>query len=220
MKKRYLAALVSFALIPVVMMAVGGLFAAIDPESAAGHGDYERNYRLLEGLRQAIMFAGFLLSLALWLASCCLLLTAKRRSYLWISLAMLGPVGLAALTMLNDGEPHPADVLHAFRAKLGPALRAVYEVILFMGIWILAFAGVALKEEWTAILEASRRGVTVSQILQERDASSGMMAFGEGLEIMYLVVLLYLMWPVAVNAACGLWRRFGRRAATRGMLDE
>lgn len=95
----------------------GALFSAIDPEIAAGHPDYERNYRLLEWIRQASMFGGFLASL---------------------------------------------------------------------GIWALALEGVVLKGELTAVLEASRRGVPVSQILQERDASSGMMAFGEGLEVMYL----------------------------------
>lgn len=207
MKKTYLASLAAFVLIPAVMLAAGALFSAIDPEIAAGHADYERNYRLLEFVRQAVLFGGFLVSLGLWLATCFLLLKSKRRSAMWMALAVFGPLGFAALAMLNDREPAPADVHHALRARLGAVLRVVYEFILFLGMWTAAFAATALKEALTAILEANRRGVPLGQIMQERDASSGMWAFGEGLEAMYLVVLFYLLWPLVVNGACRLWRR-------------
>lgn len=207
MKKTYLASLAAFILIPVVMLAAGTLFSAIDSEIAARHAHYERNYRLLEGLRHAILYGGFLASLGLWLAACFLLLKARCRAVGWMALAIFGPLGFAALAMLDDRAPHPADIHHALRARLAPLVRAAYEGLLFVGIWTAAFAAVALQEEWTAILEAGRRGVPVAQIMQERDASSGMWAFSEGLEAMYLVVLLYLLWPVAVNATAWLWRR-------------
>ena len=210
MKKTYLAALVTFILIPLVMLLSTLVFTAIDPEIAARHADYERNYRLLESLWQAILFGGFLATLGLWLVACFLLLKSKRRSLVWLAAAVFGPVGFAALAMLDDREPHPADVHHAFRARLAPVLRVAYEGFLFVGFWTAAFAAIALWEEWTAIFEASRRGVPVALILQERDASSGMMAFGEGLEAMYLVVLLYLLWPIAVNTGNLLWQRVRR----------
>ena len=57
------------------------------------------------------------------------------------------------------------------------------------------------------IFEAGQRGVPVTLIQQERDASSGMLAFSEGWAILYLVPMLYLLWPVVVNIVCGLWRR-------------
>jgi hypothetical protein len=44
-------------------------------------------------------------------------------------------------------------------------------------------------------------GISTAQIIDRQDASSGMWAFGEGMEVMFLVVLLYLTWPMVFNIA-------------------
>jgi hypothetical protein len=206
MKKVYLAALATFILIPLVILSSTLIFAAINPEAAIHHADYERNYRLLEWLRQAILFAGALAGLALWLATCFLLLTSKQRSLAWLTAAALGPLGFAALAMLDDHAPAPDDTHQAFRTRLAPWQRAAYESLLFIGLWASAYALVELKAECAALFEAGQRGVPLALILQEHEASSGMMAFSEGLETMYLVVLLYLLWPIAVNTVNHLWQ--------------
>jgi hypothetical protein len=42
-------------------------------------------------------------------------------------------------------------------------------------------------------------------VIQSRqDASGGMWAFSEGLEVIYLVVLIYLLWPILFNFAGNL----------------
>jgi hypothetical protein len=47
MKKQMVVALVLLLLIPVVSMLGGLLFSMINPEIAAGHANYARNYHLL-----------------------------------------------------------------------------------------------------------------------------------------------------------------------------
>jgi hypothetical protein len=66
--------------------------------------------------------------------------------------------------------------------------------------------------EWfdkgTAILEAGRRGMPLNQVLAERDASSGMWAFGDALRAAYVFVLIYALWPAGCNAVAWLIHRF------------
>jgi hypothetical protein len=47
--------------------------------------------------------------------------------------------------------------------------------------------------------EAATTGLSTAQIIDLRNASSGMWAFAEGNEEMYMVVLLYLIWPMVFN---------------------
>lgn len=214
MKRTYLAALISFASIPLVMVTAGVLFSAIDPEIAAGNADYERNYRLLENVRHAVIAGGFFVSLVLWFFACFLFLRSRKQPWYWLVLALLGPPGFAAMAMLPDREAGPTDIHQRWRDQLNPFARIVYEVALFFGILTLASGIISLHERLTAMLEAGRRSVPVARIIQEREASSGMWAFGEALAALYMVVFLYLLWPVVINAAHGVWRRMrqpGRR---------
>lgn len=48
-------------------------------------------------------------------------------------------------------------------------------------------------------LQSWRTGVPVATIVAEQDASSGMWAFAKGLESLYLVTLIYMLWPVLFN---------------------
>jgi hypothetical protein len=58
--------------------------------------------------------------------------------------------------------------------------------------------------------EAATTGISTAQIIDRQNASAGMWAFAEGNEVMYLVVLLYLLWPIAFSVA-------GRVAATMAL---
>jgi hypothetical protein len=49
--------------------------------------------------------------------------------------------------------------------------------------------------------ESATTGVPIAQIIDRQNASSGMWAFAEGNEAMYLVVMLYLIWPGIFNLA-------------------
>ena len=48
-------------------------------------------------------------------------------------------------------------------------------------------------------VEAARTGISLAQVIDLHNASGGMWAFSEGLEVMFLVVLLYLLRPVVFN---------------------
>ena len=76
----YLRAVVCYVLIPLLLLAGGGLFQLINPELARGHSDYARNYHWLELARMAALMAAAAGALALWLATCMQLLKARQRS--------------------------------------------------------------------------------------------------------------------------------------------
>jgi hypothetical protein len=47
--------------------------------------------------------------------------------------------------------------------------------------------------------EAATTGSSIAQIIDRHNASDGMWAFAEGMEVMFFVVLLYLLRPVIFN---------------------
>jgi VIT1/CCC1 family predicted Fe2+/Mn2+ transporter len=49
------------------------------------------------------------------------------------------------------------------------------------------------------IYEAATTGTSTAQIIDQRNASSGMWAFSEGLEVLFLVILFYLLWPIVLT---------------------
>ena len=59
-----------------------------------------------------------------------------------------------------------------------------------------------LKRDLMIMHEAAATGVSVAQIIDQQNASSGMWAFSEGNEVLYLVVLFYLLWPICFSAVC------------------
>ena len=82
MKKQSVAALVLFLLIPLVSAAGGILFSLINPEMAAGHPNYVRNYQLLNLLRLLCLWTSFAGVAVLWMLVCVLVIRSKKRSYL------------------------------------------------------------------------------------------------------------------------------------------
>jgi hypothetical protein len=196
MKKQSVVALVLFLLIPLVTVLGGVLFSLINPEIAAGHPNYVRNYHLLSLLKILSLWASIAGVVVLWVLVCLLVIRSKKRSYLWLFLAALGPLGFAALASLNDRTAAQTDSYTRFVRKLNWFVRAGYEVLSFVIIWELAWQAMVLKSTLMIRYEAFTTGVSTAQIIAIRDASSGMWAFGEGMEVMYLAVLFYLLRPV------------------------
>jgi hypothetical protein len=196
MKKQSVVALVLFLLIPLVTVLGGVLFKLINPEIAAGHPNYVRNYHLLNLLKMLSLWASLAGVAVLWVLVCILVIRSKKRSYLWLFLAALGPIGFAVLATLNDRTAAETDSYTRFVRKLNWFARAGYELLSFVIIWELAWQAMVLKSTLMIRYEAFTTGVSTAQIIAIRDASSGMWAFGEGMEVMYLAVLLYLLRPI------------------------
>lgn len=198
-KRPYPLAIVSFLAIPVITVFAMRLINSIDPEIAAGHANYERNYQLLTLAKNLSLLATLLVAIGLWFLTCFFLLKSKKQSYNWLPLAVLGAFGLIGLTMLRDNAPALGDLYQRFVGKLNIYLRVAYELSFFLVVWALAYQIMVLKRDLMILYEAAATGTSTAQIIAQRNASSGMWAFGEGLEVMFLVVLFYLLWPICFN---------------------
>jgi hypothetical protein len=221
-KKQWVVAVVLLLLIPVVLMLGGALVSLINPEIAAGHSNYVRNFHLLNLLKLSVMWATAAAVLVLWLLVCLQVIRAKKRSSAWLFLAALGPFGLAILAILNDApttdsttnaaptsdrDISETDRYTRFVRNMNWFVRAGYELCTVVIVWELADQAMVLKRTLMIRYAAATTGVSVAQIIDTQNASSGMWAFGEGLEVMFFVVLLYLLRPVIFNIV-------GRVAAT------
>jgi hypothetical protein len=190
-------ALVLCLLMPVVFRLQGIVSNLINPEAAALHPNYSRNFHLLTDLKQLIFFGSLAIVLALFVAVCTLVIRQKKRSLVWLLLAVLGPFGFAILAMLDDRSPAAeTDSYERFVRKLNWFVRAGYEVCAFVILWQAAYAIMVAKRMVMIAYEAATTGVSTAQIMDIRDASSGMWAFGEGNEVVYFVILLYLLRPI------------------------
>ena len=199
MKKQTRVALILLLLIPVVLRLGGFLFSRINPEIAAGHPDYVRNFHRLSLLKNTTLFASFAVVAILWFVICVFVIRSKQRSLWWLVLALLGPIGFAILAALNDKAPLAADRYVRFVHKLNPFVRVGYEVCIFIVIWLLAYQGMVVKRVLMILYQSATTGMSTAQIIDIQNASSGMWAFAEGNEVMYLVVLFYLLQPVVFN---------------------
>ena len=200
-KKHYVLAIVSYLFIPVVTLLGATLFNSINPEIAAGYPNYERNYRLLHVAKNLSLLTALLVNMVLWFLTCFFLLKSKNQSHWWLPLATLGPFGFIVLTMLSDNAPAPGDLYQQFVRKLKIFLRVAYELGFFVAVWVIAYQTMVLKRDLMIEHQAATTGTSTAQIINQQNASSGMWAFSEGLEVLYLVVLFYLLWPLCFNAA-------------------
>lgn len=196
MKKQLVVPLVLLLLIPVVMALGGGLSSLINPEVAAGHPGYARNFHLLSLLKVFCFLASIAVSAVLWLLACLFIIRSKKQSYLWLLLAALGPFGFAVLAMLNDRAPAETDSYARFVRNMKWAVRVAYELCTFVAVWVLAYEAMVLNRTLMIQLQAITTGVSTAQIMQIQNASSGMWAFAEGNEVMFIVALLYLLRPI------------------------
>jgi len=211
MKKQTVVALVLLLLIPVVSMLGGLLFSMINPEIAAGHANYARNYHLLSLVKIMTMWGSGALVVMLWLLACFLVIRSKERSSLWLFFAALGPFGFAILAMLNERAPAETDRHARFVRSLNRFARVGYEVCTFVVIWLLAYQAMVLKRNLMIMYQSAITGISTSQIIATQNASSGMWAFAEGIEVMFMVVLFYLLRPIVFNIV-------GRVTATMASL--
>jgi hypothetical protein len=196
MKKQSVLALLLLLLIPVVLMLGGMVSNLINPEIAAGHANYARNYQVLNTLKIMIFLASAACGAVLWMLACLVVIRSKKRSYLWLLLAMLGPFGIAVLAMLRDRAPLETDRYARFVRNLNGYVRVGYEVCTFVIVWVLAYEAMVLQRTLMIRFEAAATGVSTAQIIQVQNASSGMWAFAEGNEVMFLVAVLYLLRPM------------------------
>jgi len=198
-KKQTGVALVLLLLVPIVWRLGGLLFGLINPETAAGHADYVRNYRFLHLVKMGSLWASAAVVAFLWLLVCYLVIRSKERSAWWLFLAALGPIGFAILAGLNDRAPAETDRYARFVRNLNGFARFGYELCIFVLIWLLAYQGMVLKRNVMIMHQSAVTGLSTAQVIDLQNASSGMWAFAEGNEEMYMVVLLYLIWPVVFN---------------------
>jgi hypothetical protein len=198
-KKQSIVALVLFLLIPCVLRLEGILFSLINPESAAGHPNYAQNYHRLSQLKHMVLWGSEAAVFVLWLLVCLFVIRSKKRSPLWLFMAALGPFGFAVLAMLNDRAPAETDSYARFVRNLHWFVRAGYELCIFVLAWVLAYQGMVFKRNLMIQHQAAITGMSVAQIIDQQNASSGMWAFAEGNEVMYLVILFYLLWPIVFN---------------------
>jgi hypothetical protein len=196
MKKQWVVALALLLAIPVVIVVGGGLSNLINPEIAAGHPNYVRNYHLLHLLKISCFLGAVAVSAVLWLVVCLLVIRSKKRSWLWLCLAALGPYGLAVLVMLNDRASSETDGYSRFVRSMNLWVRVGYEVACFAMVWVLAYQTMVLNRELIIRYQAVTTGVSTQQIVDIQNASGGMWAFAEGNEVMFLVALFYLLRPV------------------------
>jgi len=198
-KKEWVVALVLLLLIPVVFVIGGALFSLINPEIAAGHPNYVRNFHLLNHLKISVMWATAAVVVVLWLLVCLQMIRARKRSSFWLFLAALGPFGLAILAMLSDQTTAETDRYGRFVRSLNGFVRIGYELCTFVTVWVLAYEGMVLKRTLMIWYEAATTGSSIAQVTDLHTASGGMWAFAEGMEVMFFVVLLYLLRPLVFN---------------------
>jgi len=198
-KKEWVVAVVLLLLIPVVLVLGGALFSLINPEIAAGHPNYVRNFHLLNLLKISVIWVTAAVVVVLWLLVCLQVIRAKKRSLSWLVLAALGPFGLAGLAMLSDRTTEETDRYSRFVHSMNGFVRAGYELCTFVIVWVLAYEGMVLKRALMIRFEAARSGMSVAQVIDLQNASGGMWAFAEGMEVLFFVVLLYLLRPVVFN---------------------
>ena len=199
MKKQMVAALFLLLLVPIVCVLGGLLFSFINPEIAAGHPNYVRNYHLLNLVRTMLALGSAAVVGILWLLACFLVIRSKERSSWWLFFAALGPLGFAILARLNDRASAETDAHTRFVLSLNKFVRVGYEVGVFVAVWLLAYQAMVLKRDLMILYQSATTGISTAQILNLQNASSGMWAFSEGMEVMYIVVLLYLIWPIVFN---------------------
>ncbi len=176
----------------------------INPEIAAGHPNYVRNYHLLNLLKNLSFFTTVAVAAILWVLVCLMVIRSKKRSLLWLLLAAFGPFGFAVLAMLSDQTPAQTDRYALFMLKLNGFMRVAYELCTFVIVVVLAYQAMVLNRTLMIWCESAATGVSNAQIMSLQNASSGMWAFAEGNEVMFLVALLYLLRPIVFSIALHL----------------
>ena len=126
----------------------------------------------------------------------------------------MGPLGFAILARLDDRAASETDRYKRFVGNLNRFVRAGYEVCIFAVLWLLAYQAIVLKRNLMILCESAATGIPTAQIIATQNASSGMWAFGEWIETMYVVVLLYMIRPIVFNMVSGVVASVAPRKAS------
>ena len=212
MKKQMVCALVVLLLIPVVVMAGGFIAGHINPEIAAGHANYARNFRLLMLAKAAFFLGSVAIAGIMWLAVCFLVIRSKHQCLWWILLAALGPFGFAILAMLDDRAPAETDRYARFVRGMNIFLRVGYEALTFVAIMTLAYEAMVVLRNLIILGQAAASGMTRAQIIDLQNASGGMWAFAEGNEVLFMIAIFYLVRPMVFNIVGRLIGNENRKA--------
>ena len=105
------------------------------------------------------------------------------------------------IATLKDRDDLVTDRYARFVRNMNWLVRAGYELSSFVMVWVLAYQAMVVMRILIIWYEAVTTGVSTPQIIDLQNASSGMWAFAEANEVMYLVVLLYLLRPVIFRIA-------------------
>ena len=206
-KRDYTLAIACYIAIPIVVVAGGILFGLIDPELARGRVTYERDYRVLQLIQNAALLAATAAALLLGILCCYFVVKSRDRSLGWLSLVIAGPIGFMVIASLDDRAPKGDDGYQSLFAKLPMYARIVLEVVLFIAIVFVAYEVIELKRDLMIRYRSWKTGVDVATIIAEQNASSGMWAFGESLEQLYVIMLIYLVRPLLFNLASQPFKR-------------
>ena len=198
-KRQYVLALVCYLAIPPVLIAGATVFSLIDPEWARRSANYARDYRLLEMARTGAVLASGGLSVLLWISCCYLVLKSRQRSLRWLPFSAAGPLGFAVIAALEDRAPMPGDFHQHLMRKLKIYGRVPLEIVVFVAVWFLSYEFVVLERNLMIAFESLTTGTPAATIIAQQAASSGMWAAGEGMEQIYLMILIYLLRPIFFN---------------------
>lgn len=203
--KNLLLALAAYILAPVCVIAGVAAHTLLDPELARHTTNYVRTYNVIQVARTLLLGGCALTAALMGLASCWFALKARGRSWWpWILLATLGPFGLALLTALL---PDQGD---SFKTKLGWLLRLALEAAFICLVSAACYAAIVSKRELMIVLESIMTGVSAEKIRDIQNQSSGMWAFGESLQGVYLLGLIYLARPIGLRLAFRLKSVYSR----------
>ena len=111
--------------------------------------------------------------------------------------------------MLEDRSPAPDDRYQQFIRKLKIYWRVPLEAAVFVAVFFLAYEIVVLMRELMISYQSFSTGTPAATIIAQQGPSGGMWAFGEALETLYLLVLIYLLWPLCFNLAGRFFKRPG-----------
>src|SRR5438045_8830358 len=103
--KQWVVAIVLLLLIPAVLMLGGMIFNLINPEIAAGHPNYERNFHLLSLLKRMTLWVSITVVAVLLMLVFSLVIRATNRSIVWLFHASLLTYWIAILVSLMNDAP-------------------------------------------------------------------------------------------------------------------
>jgi len=81
-------------------------------------------------------------------------------------------------------------------------------------VWVLAYEAMVLQRTLMIWFQATATGVSSAQIISVQNASSGMWAFAEGNEVMFLVAVFYLLRPLVFSWVSGTTATMASRATS------